>query len=285
MVIKTSHFPAPGETIIGGEFLLAHGGKGANQAVAAARMGGDVSFVCRLGKDVFGQNAFESYQKEGIDTSFIHFDGAFPTGVAQITVDEKGENTIIVAPGANMQLSTSDIDQFSSILVPSSIVLMQLECPLKTIEYTAKIACEKGAKVILNPAPARTLSEELMSLLYLITPNETEAYWMTGVKVTDEKSAARASVILLEKGVKHVIITMGAMGAYLHSEEYKGLIPGIKVQVVDTTAAGDTFNGTLAVQLAKGFSLKEAVKTANEAAALTVQKMGAQPAIPYLKDL
>ncbi|WP_194775063.1 ribokinase [Pararhodonellum marinum] len=285
MVIKTSHFPKPGETLIGGEFFFAPGGKGANQAVAAARVGGKVVFVCRLGKDVFGEKFMENFQNEGIETEFVTVDPDAPTGVAQITVDKKGENTILVASGANLKLCSDDIMSLKSLISPASTILMQLECPLEPLLFAAKTAFELGAKVILNPAPAQSLPDELMAHLYLITPNEWEAFTLTGVEILDEKTAAEAAEIFLEKGVKNVIITLGEKGAYLHTETYKGILSAEKVKVVDTTAAGDTFNGVLAVQIAQGKSMVEAVKLANRAAALSVQKMGAQPSIPFLSEL
>ncbi|WP_373524481.1 ribokinase [Aquiflexum sp.] len=285
MVIKTDHFPAPGETMIGGEFSLIPGGKGANQAVAAARLGGEVCFLTQLGDDVFGSQNLENYQREGINTSMIKRNPDKPSGVALITVDKSGENTIIVAPGANGALSVKDIDMATNYFEAADMVLIQLEIPLPVVFEACKTGFNLGKKIILNPAPASELQSEIFPFLFLITPNETEAEHLTGVKVIDEKSAEDASEILLAKGVQHVIITLGGEGAYVHSREFKGIIPTKKVIALDTTAAGDTFNGALAVSLVKGGEIKDAVIFALNAATISVTKMGAQSSIPYLKDL
>lgn len=285
MVIKTDHFPVPGETMIGGEFSLIPGGKGANQAVAAARLGGEVSFLSQLGDDVFGAQNLENYRKEGIDTSFIKLNPNKPSGVALITVDKSGENTIIVAPGANEAISVDDIHKAKDIIEAAEMILIQLEIQLSVVFEACKIAFGLGKKIILNPAPATVLQPEIFQYLFMVTPNETESEQLTGVKVVDEKTAEVASEILLAKGVQNVIITMGAAGAYVHSKEFKGIIPTKKVVALDTTAAGDTFNGALAVALVNGGGMKEAVDFALKASTMSVTKMGAQSSIPYLKDL
>lgn len=285
MVIKTDHFPVPGETMIGGEFSLIPGGKGANQAVAAARLGGEVSFLSQLGDDVFGAQNLENYRKEGINTSYIKLNPDRPSGVAMITVDKSGENTIIVAPGANEEISVNDIHVAEDFFEAADMILIQLEIQLPVVFEACKLALSLGKKIILNPAPAAELQPEIFKCLFLITPNETEAEKLTGVKVIDEISAKVAAEILLAKGVRHVIITMGAAGAYLHTEEFKGIIPTKKVMALDTTAAGDTFNGALAVALVKGGGMRDAVDFALKAATLSVTKMGAQSSIPYLKEI
>lgn len=285
MVIKTHHFPAPGETILGGRFLMNAGGKGANQAVAAARLGGLVTFVGKIGDDIFGKQAVQQLEDEGINVDFVSVDPENPSGVALITVDQKGENSIVVASGSNGTLSPDDFDKALTELNESEFVLMQLEIPVPTVEYIARIATRKQKKVILNPAPAAELSVELLQNLYLITPNETEAELLTGIKVTDEQSALKAATCLHEKGVEVVIITMGVAGAFLLSNGISEIISAPKVEAVDTTAAGDTFNGALAVALSEGQSMAESIAFANKAAAISVTRIGAQSSVPYRKEL
>lgn len=286
MVIVADHFPLPGETILGGKFLMNPGGKGANQAVAAARLGGSVAFISKIGQDVFGQQTTRHLIAEGIDVSGVSVDPENPSGVAQITVDKHAENCIVVAPGANMFLNKTDIDQSLHLIEAADILLMQLEVPITTIEYAAQKAFEKGKKVILNPAPAAFLPDELYACLHVITPNETETEFLTGIKVSDESSAREAAEFFINKGVRIVIITLGAAGAWLYTREIARMIPAPQVKAVDTTAAGDTFSGALAVALAKGTEkLEEAVEFACRAAALTVTRIGAQSSIPLLADL
>jgi ribokinase len=285
MVIQSDHFPSPGETIIGGTFSLVPGGKGANQAVAAARLGGEVSFISQLGKDLFGQQNLANYQQEGINTSHIQLNPNKPSGVALITVDKSGENTIIVAPGANEALSIKDIHNAINLFEAADILLIQLEIPIPVVCEACRMAFDMGKKIILNPAPATVIPEATYPHLHMITPNETEAEILTGVKVNDHLSAMKASLILLGKGVPNVIITMGAAGSYVHTSEYQGIIPTEKVEVKDTTAAGDTFNGALAVALAQEKGIQEAVKFALKAATLSVQRFGAQTSIPFSNEL
>jgi ribokinase len=285
MVIVADHFPAPGETILGGKFLMNPGGKGANQAVAAARLGGDVAFISKVGQDVFGQQAIQNLINEGIEVAGVAIDLNEPSGVAQITVDRYAENCIVVAPGANMTLGISDVDKMIALIDSSEIVLAQLEIPLDTVRYAMKLAAKSGKKTILNPAPAVPLEDELLKTLYLITPNETETEILTGIKVTDRTSARKAAEFLLGKGVSVVIITLGASGAYVFDGSVEEQIPAPNVEAVDTTAAGDTFNGALAVALADNRPIIEAVRFANQAAARTVTKMGAQSSIPFLSEL
>ena len=285
MVIKTHHFPAPGETILGGKFLMNAGGKGANQAVAAARLGGKVTFVGKIGNDIFGKQALQQLEDEGIDIDFVAIDTENPSGVALITVDQKGENSIVVASGSNGTLSASDFDKAREELSESVFVLMQLEIPIQTVEYVAHLAALKQKKVILNPAPAARLSEELLKNIYIITPNETEAELLTGIKVTDEKSALKAAKFLHEKGVEIVIITMGSAGAFLLANGKNENIGAPKVKAVDTTAAGDTFNGALAVALSEGKSIQDSIVFANKAAAISVTRIGAQASVPYRHEI
>jgi len=285
MVIKSKKHPLPGETILGGSFLMNPGGKGANQAVAAARLGGNVTFVTKTGNDMFGEEALCHFTKEGINARYIVKDPKNPSGVALIMVDEYGENSIVVAPGSNGTLSAYDIDEEAFGSDPADIILLQLEIPLGTVEYVAEKTAAKGNRVILNPAPARKLSDLLLQCLYIITPNENEAENLTGINVTDETSARSAAKELHERGVKNVVITLGATGAYIYSDTISKLIPVVPVKAVDTTAAGDVFNGALAVALSEGKSLEEAVKFANIAAAISVTRMGAQASAPYRKEI
>src|SRR5437773_205977 len=245
MVIKASHLPQPGETILGGTFFMSAGGKGANQAVAAARLGASVLLMAKTGFDIFGKQAIELFDKEGIDTSCIVRDRMEPSGVALITVDDKGENCIVVAPGANAALRSEDINEAKEKIENASLVLIQLETPIETVEYVATIAASKGIKLILNPAPAAKLSDELLKKISIITPKQKEAEMLTGLKVIDESSAKQAAMLLQKKGIETVIITMGASGAFVLHENKYTMVPGHKVNVVDTTAAGDVFNGAL----------------------------------------
>jgi len=285
MVIKTSKLPVPGETILGGKFFMNPGGKGANQAVSAARLGGKVSFIAKTGDDLFGKQARQIFESENINTDYLVTDPGHPSGVALITVDAKGENCIVVAPGSNGYLSQGDIDLAREEILRSEIVLMQLEIPLETVVYAAHLAFNAGKKVILNPAPAAQITDKLLSMLYLITPNETEAELISGIPVKDIESATLAARNLYERGVKVVIITLGSKGALLFTGKEAKLIPTPKVEAVDTTAAGDVFNGAIAVAISEGFELEKAVEFACKAAAISVTRMGAQSSAPYWKEI
>jgi ribokinase len=285
MVIRSAKLPAPGETILGGEFLMTAGGKGANQAVAAAKLGGVVTFACKVGDDIFGRQALEGFQQVGINTDFVLTDPDCPSGVALILVDEKGENSIAVAPGANGSLHIADLEKVISQIKKEDIVLIQLEIPIQTVAYAIKKCHEKGARLILNPAPAQVLDDALFRFVDIITPNETEAELLTGIKVTDLQSAAIAADALIAKGVSTVIITMGSKGAYLHNNSSQILIPSPVVKPVDSTAAGDVFNGALAVALTGHLEMVHAVAFACKAAAISVTRMGAQASAPRLDEL
>lgn len=285
MVIKTRKFPAPGETILGGRFFMNPGGKGANQAVAAKRLGGMVSFVGKIGDDIFGKQAMQLLEDEGINVDFVATDPENPSGVALITVDANAENSIVVAPGSNGTLSPSDFDRAGAVLNESEIVLLQLEIPISTVAHIAEVASKRGKKVILNPAPADQLSDELLRNIYLITPNESEAELLTGVRATDLESANLAAQILKNKGIEVVIITMGSAGAFVLSNEFTGMIKAPRVDAVDTTAAGDTFNGALVVALSEEMPLELAVEFACKAASISVTRIGAQASIPFRKEI
>jgi ribokinase len=285
MVIKAPKFPLPGETLLGGTFFMFPGGKGANQAVAAARLGGQITFIARVGNDIFGDQAMQQFKYEGINTEYIISDPKNPSGVALITLDVKGENTIVVAQGANGALTPEDVNKAEKEFAKAGIILMQLETPLATIRSTAAWASRVGKKVILNPAPAQPLPEDLFKELFIITPNESETETLVGIKISDLSSLEQASQKLYRLGVKNVVITLGAEGAFLFNSDGGQHIPTRKVTPVDTTAAGDVFNGALAVAIAEGNSLVQAVEFANRAAALSVTRMGAQSSAPYRSEL
>ena len=285
MVIKSKKLPVPGETIIGGTFLMNPGGKGANQAVAAARLNGKVTFVAKTGNDIFGSEAKQLFDNESIDTRFLIRDDINPSGVALINVDENGENSIVVASGSNGTLSAYDINDEVFKSTNDDIFLMQLEIPLGTVEFVALKAAGNGSRVILNPAPARQLSAEILSCLYMIIPNETEAELLTGIKVTDAPSAEKAAEKLFNRGVKNVVITMGGSGAFFLTGGYSKMITVVPVKAIDSTAAGDVFCGALAVALSEGKNNEEAVIFANKAAAISVTRMGAQASAPYREEI
>jgi len=285
MVIKSERLPVPGETVIGGTFMMNPGGKGANQAVAAARLGGNVTFIAKTGNDLFGKQSLELFKREGINTEYIFSDSKNPSGVALISVDASGENCIVVAPGANAALCPSDISKAREEIESSDLLLMQLEIPMETVEYAAEIANNKGVKVILNPAPAQFLSSKLLKSLYMITPNKNETEMLSGIKVTDWESAKKAANVISEKGVKIVVITLGSKGALIKEDNQFYEIEAVPVEAVDTTAAGDTFCGSLCVGLSEGMTIPDSVSFACKAAAISVTRMGAQSSIPYKKEL
>lgn len=280
MTIKGDRLPKPGETVLGGEFRMGPGGKGANQAVAAQRLGADVSFICKVGRDIFGDNAISGYQKEGIDCSrILRSDKA--SGTALILVDGNAENCIAVAPGANADLTPEDVDSVADVICSADYLILQLEIPVESVLRAAKIAHEAGVYVILNPAPACHLPDELFGYISLITPNQTESALLSGIE--DNLDAAVEK--LMQLGVKDVVVTLGSKGSLVISEGTRTLVPSLKVKAVDTTAAGDTFCGALCVALSEGCSLVDAAGFATKASALTVQKMGAQDSIPFRSDI
>jgi ribokinase len=285
MVVKTDHIPVPGETVLSGAFFMNPGGKGANQAVAVARLGAEVAFVSKMGNDVFGKQFSQLFSDEGIDTRYILSDEDLPSGVALITVDEAGENSIVVASGANANLQSTDMHNALSQLAEAEILLVQLEIPMETVNYVIRFASQNGVKVILNPAPANILSHDLLECVYILTPNKNEASMISGIEVTDMESAKKAAQIICTKGCKNVVITMGPLGAVICQNGACSVVTARKVQTVDTTAAGDVFNGALAVAVSEGKTMEEAVDFACEAAAISVTRLGAQSSIPYRAEL
>ena len=285
MVVKTSHIPVPGETVLAGSFFMNPGGKGANQAVAVARLGGEVTFISKVGNDVFGKQSSQLFNDEGINTFYMLSDNELPSGVALITVDHVGENSIVVASGANANFFPADLEDALEEIAGAGIVLMQLEIPLETVQFLAKYARSKNVKVILNPAPANTLIPELLANIDLITPNQKEAEMISGIKVNNIDDARKAALHIHEMGVKDVVVTMGPLGAVICHEGKTQLVSSTKVEAVDTTAAGDVFSGSLAVALSEGRTLLEAVKFACKVAAISVTRLGAQSSIPYRTEV
>ncbi len=285
MVVRTSSFPQPGETVLGGEFLMNPGGKGANQAVAAARLGGNVSFVGRVGNDLFGKEAVAHLKNEGVDVSLVEYDAVLNSGIALITVDDKAENTIVVASGANTALKFDEGNRYDSLIDSDTIVLLQLEIPLDTVRAVVQYAKSRGATVVLNPAPAVQLSAEILNFVDMIVPNEHELSKLTNSQVTDLYSAKVAASRLAAQGPSVVLVTLGSKGALLFQENTFEVFSADKVVAVDTTAAGDVFNGGLAAFLSKGYAVNDAISFSNRAAGISVTRIGAQSSIPYLNEL
>ncbi|MBN1362203.1 MAG: ribokinase [Sedimentisphaerales bacterium] len=285
LVVKSPRIPAAGETVLGGDLIMVPGGKGANQAVAAARLGAHVQFVARLGNDVFGRNCLENFASVGLDTAHVTMTPNAPSGVALITVDDAGQNAIVVAPGANARLSPEDVRRAAADIRSAGAVVTQLEVPLDTVQCAAELARDAGVPFILDPAPARKLSPTLLALVDVLTPNETEARILTGIDVTDENSACEAARRLLASGVKVAIVTMGAQGFLLATGDTTEFFAAAPVKAVDTTAAGDAFTGSLAVGLARGQSLREAATFAGRVAALSVTRRGAQSSMPTRQEV
>lgn len=280
LVIRSPRMPLPGETLLGGDFMMAAGGKGANQAVAISRLGSPVTFIAKVGRDMFGDRAVEQYAAEGIDTSTILRDEDAPSGVALITVDDAGENSIVVAGGANNKITVADVDSMRDRIESADYLLMQLEVPMPVVEYAAAIAFDAGVKVVLNPAPAAKLSDGLLSKCYMLTPNEKECGIIAGIRVENDEQAETAAELLIAKGVQNVVVTLGGKGSLYKSATERELIPAYRVKSVDTTAAGDTYNGALCVALSEGKTIREAAEFATKASAISVTRAGAQPSLP-----
>jgi ribokinase len=276
LVVRTQRHPKIGETVLGYDFQTYPGGKGANQAVSAARLGSNVKMIGRVGRDNFGATLLEKVNADGIDAAHILIDQASPTGVAFITVDERGQNTIVVASGANGRLSPEDIANARSVFEFAAVLLLQLECPLSTVEQAIKLARKTNTKIVLNPAPAQLLDTDLLQQVDYLIPNQTELILLAG-----QESISAAVDVLLGIGVKNIVVTLGEAGALVVDSSGQEYISAYEVPVVDTTAAGDAFAGAFAVALCEGRSISEAARWGNAAGALTVMHAGAQPSLPY----
>lgn len=286
LMSRTPHMPKPGETVLGGPFKMGSGGKGGNQAVAAARLGSNVTMVTKVGEDVFGDEAEKNFTNEGIDTTYITRHPEESTGAALIAVDQDSENMIVVALGACGKLTSDDVGAAETAFTKADIVLVQLETSLEAVRKAVERANELRKPVILNPAPFQEVDEDLLKGITYLTPNETEASLLTGIEVIDEQTARKAAIKLVGQGVGTVIITLGKQGCFVFDGKDEGrLIEGIKVEAVDTTGAGDAFNGAFATYIASGLTVDQAAKRANVVAALSVTKVGTSPAMPYEKDV
>lgn len=285
MVVRTSRVPEMGETIIGNSFSRFPGGKGANQAVAASRLQGNVTMVGKLGNDIFGDEIYKAIKNEHIDTQYILRDETLPTGVGMVTVDEKGNNRIIVVPGANLAYQPTDLYAIEDVVQKANVMVLQLEMDIATVERAVELADKHGVLVILDPAPARDLDDGLLKKVTYLTPNKSEAEQLTGIKIHNKEDVKQAANIFLDKGVKNVVITLEGTGAFYINSLEERFVPGYTVQSVDTVAAGDSFNGALAVALVQGKNLCDAVQFANAVGALTVTNRGAIPSLPYLQDV
>jgi ribokinase len=280
MVVKAARIPQPGETVLGGEFVMVPGGKGANQAVAAARLGAEVTLVTRLGSDLFAEASLRSFREAGIRTEFVVRDPDAASGVALILVDEGGENAIAVAPGANARLSPDDVDRAEAAIRAAEVVVLQLEVPAATVLHAIRLAKRHGRRVILNPAPAGPAPDEALAMVDFLTPNETEAEMLLGGGAAGLGGIAATAERLRAKGAGTVIVTLGREGAFVVGPEGSFHVPGRHVEAVDTTAAGDAFTGALACAVGEGQELRASLEFATAAAALSVTRIGAQPSLP-----
>jgi ribokinase len=286
LTVRAPRIPAPGETVLGSHLQTTAGGKGANQAVASARAGGEVVLVTAIGDDGFGDSALEDFVREGIDVGLIRRVPGTPSGVALIVVDDRsGENAITVAPGANLALTPHDVELVAGLLEPDDVVLLQLEIPLETVEAAARLAAGRGARVILNPAPACALPDPLLAHVSVLTPNEAEAHELSGVAGRDDAALSRAAAALRARGVSDVLITLGARGVFASTADASELVPGFPVAAVDTTAAGDVFTGALAVAILERRGLRDAIRFACAAAAISVTRPGAQASAPRRDEI
>lgn len=284
-ILNLAHFPRPGETVIGKQYHIAFGGKGANQAVAAGRAGADIAFIACVGADDIGERIRQQLQQDRIDTAPVETVADESTGVAMIFVNGEGENNIGIYSGANAALTPARVAQHQQVIADADALLMQLESPLESVLAAAKVARAQQTQVILNPAPATALSDELLALIDIITPNETEAEILTGIAVKSDEDAARAAAALHAKGIATVLITLGRRGVWL-SEQGNGVrIPGFSVQAIDTIAAGDTFNGAFITARLEGVAMHDAVRFAHAAAAIAVTRPGAQPSVPWRTEI
>ncbi|WP_316384325.1 ribokinase [Enterobacter mori] len=284
-ILNLESFPTPGETVTGNQYQVAFGGKGANQAVAAGRSGANIAFIACTGDDDTGERVRKQLASDNIDVSPVSVVERESTGVALIFVNAEGENVIGIHAGANAALTTERVEAQRAIISGADALLMQLESPVESVLAAAKIAHENHTTVVLNPAPARVLSDELLALVDIITPNETEAEKLTGIRVENDDDAARAAGALHDKGIGTVIITLGSRGVWVSANGEGRRVPGFKVKAIDTIAAGDTFNGALVTALLEGRAMDEAIRFAHAAAAIAVTRKGAQPSVPWRKEI
>lgn len=287
MVVSTSRFPKPGETVMARDFGMYPGGKGANQAVACAKLGGDVTFLGKVGRDMFRDRLLKSLDAEGVDASNVLVDEHAPTGIALITVDRTGQNEIVVVSGSNMKLTPDEVSRRKKLFERAGVVMLQLEIPIETVMMAARLAKAAGARVILNPAPAPSaeLPDELLRTVDYITPNESEAEMLTGNMATDGAASIDAARCLIERGVGDVLLTLGERGVVHVTVDGATAYPAYEVDVVDTTAAGDAFNGAFAYAVSRGQSIEDAVPFANAVAACCVTRRGAQTSMPSLENV
>ena len=285
LTVKTGRLPHPGETVFGDEFLVSYGGKGANQALAALNAGASVTLLARIGTDTYGNRLYDHLVQSGLPSEGLLRDSSHPAGLALIALDKEGNNQIIVIPGSNSRLAVDDLHSFEPVLRRGSVLLTQLESPFPVVEHGLRLARNHGMTTILDPAPARSLSEEIYALVDILTPNEVEAGSLSGVIVKDPSDAEKAALALHSRGCTAVIVTMGAQGALLSYAGGVTYVPAFKVSSIDTVAAGDAFNGALAAVLAEGRVVSEAVRFAMAAAALSTTKRGAQESLPTRKDI
>jgi ribokinase len=284
-ILNLESFPAPGETVTGNQYQVAFGGKGANQAVAAGRSGANIAFIACTGDDDTGERVRKQLASDNIDIAPLSVVTGESTGVALIFVNAEGENVIGIHAGANAALTTARVEAQRALIGGAEALLMQLESPVESVLAAAKIAHENHTTVVLNPAPARVLSDELLALVDIITPNETEAEKLTGIRVENDDDAARAAKVLHEKGIGTVIITLGSRGVWASVNGEGRRVPGFRVKAIDTIAAGDTFNGALVTALLEGKVMDDAIRFAHAAAAIAVTRKGAQPSVPWRKEI
>ncbi|ELU1491055.1 ribokinase [Enterobacter hormaechei] len=284
-ILNLETFPTPGETVTGNQYQVAFGGKGANQAVAAGRSGANIAFIACTGDDDTGERVRKQLASDNIDIAPVSVVAGESTGVALVFVNAEGENVIGIHAGANAALTTERVEAQRGIIAGAEALLMQLESPVESVLAAAKIAHENHTSVVLNPAPARVLSDELLALVDIITPNETEAEKLTGIRVENDDDAARAALALHDKGIGTVIITLGSRGVWASVNGEGRRVPGFKVKAIDTIAAGDTFNGALVTALLEGKAMDDAIRFAHAAAAIAVTRKGAQPSVPWRKEI
>jgi ribokinase len=285
MIFKAPRIPAAGENVLGSSFSMSPGGRGVNQAIAAARSGGQVVFIGRTGNDIFGTEVLNVLQRDNIDTTYVTRDPELASGISSMVLDASGEAGITITPGANVNLDANHLIQAREAIGAADVVLIQLDIPIETVKYAADLARSSGARVILNPAPALPVSDEILRSISILTPDASQAEILTGITITDERSAELAGRILLERGLSRVIITLRTKGAMVIDNGGAEHVPGFKLSKIDTSVASDVFNGTLALGLAENKNFYEAVLFANAAAALSASRHGTLPSIPYREEI